>query len=141
MDKPYTEWRRARSDEAAALREIEKDALKRKLIGVAAIAGAIAIEASGKGNNAAGSVIRDTMVLGGVYAIKTGFDKDSETEIHRDAIEELGESFASEAQPLVVEVEGETHELTGSAEVQYTKWRGLLKQIYTIETGLPGAVN
>jgi hypothetical protein len=141
MDKPYTEWRRARSEEAAALREIEKQALKRKLLGVAAIAGAIAIEASGKGNNAAGSVIRDAMVLGGVYAIKTGFDKDSETEIHRDAIEELGESFASEAQPLVVEVEGETHELTGSAEVQYTKWRGLLKQIYTIETGLPGAVN
>jgi hypothetical protein len=141
MDKPYNEWRRARSDEAAAMREIEKEALKRKLIGVAAIAGAIAIEASGKGNNAAGSVIRDTMVLGGVYAIKTGFDKDSETEIHRDAIEELGESFASEAQPLVVEVEGETHELTGSAETQYTKWRALLKQIYTIETGLPGTVD
>lgn len=141
MDNPYTEWRRARSEEAAALREIEKDALKRKLIGVAAIAGAIAIEASGKGNNAVGSVMRDAMVLGGVYAIKTGFDKDSETEIHRDAIEELGESFASEAQPLVVEVEGETHELTGSAEVQYTRWRGLLKQIYTMETGLPGAVN
>ncbi|MDH3901235.1 MAG: hypothetical protein OEU51_09345, partial [Gammaproteobacteria bacterium] len=100
-----------------------------------------AIEATGNGNSATGSVLRDTMVLGGVYAIKTGFDKDSETEIHRDAIEELGQSFASEAQPLVVDVEGETHELTGSAEVQYTRWRGLLKQIYTTETGLPGAVN
>ena len=141
MDTPYTEWRRARSEEAAALREIEKDALKRKLLGVAAIAGAIAIEATGKGNSATGSVLRDTMVLGGVYAIKTGFDKDSETEIHRDAIEELGHSFTSEAQPLVVEVEGRTHELTGSAEVQYTRWRGLLRQIYTAETGLPGAAN
>jgi hypothetical protein len=141
MDKPYSEWRRARSEEAAALRKIENDALKRKLLGVAAIAGAIAIEASGNSNNAGGSVLRDALVLGGAYAIKTGFDKDSETEIHRDAIEELGESFASEAQPLVVEVEGETHELTGSAEAQYTQWRGLLKQIYTIETGFPGTVN
>ncbi|UCC56692.1 MAG: hypothetical protein JSU75_02735 [Gammaproteobacteria bacterium] len=141
MEQPYTDWRKARSEESAALREIEKDALKRKLLGVAAIAGAIAIEATGNGNSATGSVLRDTMVLGGVYAIKTGFDKDSETEIHRDAIEELGQSFASEAQPLVVDVEGETHELTGSAEVQYTRWRGLLKQIYTTETGLPGAVN
>ncbi|MFV1972178.1 MAG: hypothetical protein ACC648_00545 [Thiohalobacterales bacterium] len=141
MDKPYTEWRQARSEEAAALRKIENDALKRKLLGIAAIAGAIAIEASGNSSNAGGRVARDVLVLGGAYAIKTGFDKDSETEIHRDAIEELGESFASEAQPLVVEVEGETHKLTGSAEVQYTKWRGLLKQIYSLETGLPGAVN
>ncbi len=138
MDPPYTEWRRARSEEAAALREIEKEALKRKLLGVAAIAGAIAIEASGKGNSAGGAVTRDVLVLGGAYAIKTGFDKDSETEIHRDAIEELGDSFSSEAQPLVVEVEGETHELTGSAEAQYAQWRALLKRIYTIETGLPG---
>jgi hypothetical protein len=78
------------------------------------------------------------MVLGGVYAIKTGFDKDSETGIHRDAIKELGDSFASETRPLVVEVEGQTHELTGSAEVQYAKWRSLLKQIYASETGLTG---
>ena len=38
--------------------------------------------------------------------------------------------------PLVVDVEGETHKLTGSAEEQYTKWRALLKQIYAAETGL-----
>jgi hypothetical protein len=81
------------------------------------------------------------MVLGGVYAIKTGFDKDSETGIHREAIKELGDSFASETRPLVVEVEGQTHELTGSAEVQYARWRSLLKQIYAAETGLDGAAD
>ena len=141
MEQPYTEWRKARTEEAAALHEIEQDALKRKLLGVGAIIGAIAIETTGKGNSATGSVLRDTMVLGGVYAIKSGFDKDSETGIHRDAIEELGHSFASEAQPLVVEVDGRTHKLTGSAEEQYTRWRGLLRQIYTTETGLPGAAD
>jgi hypothetical protein len=76
------------------------------------------------------------MIVGGAYALKTGFDKDSETTIHREAIEELGESFSAETRPLVVEVEGETHELTGSAEVQYGKWRDLLKRIYEAETGL-----
>ena len=81
------------------------------------------------------------MVIGGAYAIKTGFDKDSETTIHRDAIEELGESFSADTKPLVVDVEGETHKLTGSAEVQYAKWRALLKQIYAAETGLPGTIN
>jgi hypothetical protein len=136
MERPYTEWRRARSEEAAALREVKYDALKRKALGVAAILGAIAIEATGNGGNAAASVLRDSLVLGGAYAIKTGFDKSSESSIHRDAIVELDESFSSEAGPMVVEVEGETHELTGSAEAQYAKWRALLKRIYVSETGL-----
>jgi len=38
-------------------------------------------------------------------------------------------------------VEGQTHELTGSAEVQYAKWRSLLKQIYASETGLDGGAD
>jgi hypothetical protein len=139
MEPPYTEWRKARSEEAAALRELEREALQRKLLGVAAIIGAIAIEASNNGNNAGASVLRDTLVLGGAYAIKTGFDKSSETGIHRDAIIELDESFSTEAGPMVVEVEGETHELTGSAEAQYAQWRALLKRIYASETGLAGS--
>ena len=134
METPYNEWREARSEEAAALRKIKSDALQRKLIGIAAILGAIALEATNNGNYSS-SILRDTLVLGGAYAIKTGFDKDSETDIHRDAIIELDESFSSEARPLVVEVEGETHELTGSAEAQYAQWRALLKRIYISETG------
>jgi hypothetical protein len=139
MQQPYSDWRRARSEEAASLHEIEQDALKRKLLGVAAIVGAVAVSAAGNGQRSASTgILRDAMVLGGIYAIKTGFDKDSETGIHRDAIKELGDSFAAETRPLVVEVEGQTHELTGSAEVQYARWRALLKEIYAAETGLTG---
>ena len=134
METPYNEWRKARSEEAAALRKVERDAMTRKLLGVAAILGAIALEATNNGNYNT-SVLRDTLVLGGAYVIKTGFDKASETDIHRDAIIELDESFSTEARPLVVEVEGETHKLTGSAEAQYTQWRALLKRIYISETG------
>ena len=135
MESPYNEWRKSRSEEAAALRKIEHDAMKRKLIGAAAILGAILIESNNNGNSSGSAVMRDVLVLGGAYAIKSGFDKDSETGIHRDAIIELDESFSAEARPLVVDVEGETHELTGSAEVQYAKWRALLKRIYASETG------
>lgn len=135
MERPYNEWRKSRSEEAVALRKIEHDAMKRKLIGAAAILGAILIESNSNGNNNGSAVMRDVLVMGGAYAIKSGFDKDSETGIHRDAIIELDESFSAEARPLVVDVEGETHELTGSAEVQYAKWRALLKHIYASETG------
>ena len=138
METPYNEWRKARSEEAAALRKVESDAMKRKLIGVAAILGAIALEATNNGGYNS-SVLSQSMILGGAYAIKTGFDKDSESAIHRDSIIELDESFSSEARPLVVEVEGETHELTGSAEAQYTQWRALLRRIYISETGFTGS--
>ena len=138
MDSPYNEWRKARSAEAAALRKVESDALKRKLLGAAAILGAIVVESSNNGNYGS-SVLRDSLILGGAYAIKSGFDRGAETDIHRDAIIELDESFSSEARPLVVEVEGEVHELTGSAEAQYAQWRALLRRIYASETGFSGS--
>jgi len=139
MQDPYEQWRKTRGEELAAMREIQRQARNRKLLGTAAIVGAIAIEVlGGDSTRASTGSLRNVMIVGGAYAIKTGFDKDSETTIHREAIEELGESFSSETRPLVVEVEGETHELTGSAEVQYSKWRALLKSIYASETGLTG---
>jgi hypothetical protein len=141
MQQPYDDWRRTRSEEAHALEEIRRQANTRKLLGFAAIIGAVALEASGNADGYTSAVLRDAMLVGGAYAVKSGFDKASETEIHSAAIEELDDSFSAEARPMVVDVEGETHELTGSAEVQYTKWRALLKRIYSAETGLPGAAN
>lgn len=137
---PYEEWRKARSIEAEALREVKKKANTRKALGVAAIVGAIAIEALG-GNNTRVSTgtARDVMVIGGLYAIKSGMDINAQSTIHQEAIEELGISFSSETKPLVVEVEGEVHELTGSAEAQYEQWRDLMRKIYASETGLPPA--
>jgi len=135
MEQPYTEWRKARSAEAAAMRELQQAANKRTWLGVAAIVGAILIGASTDGQDGGANVLTDAMVLGGAYAIKSGMDKRSESKINREAIEELGLSFTSEAQPLVVDVEGKTLELTGSAETQYNQWRGLLKQVYATETG------
>ena len=137
MQQPYDDWRRTRSEEAHALEEIRRQANTRKLLGFAAIIGAVALEASGNADGYTSAVLRDAMLVGGAYAVKSGFDKASETEIHSAAIEELDDSFSAEARPMVVDVEGETHELTGSAEVQYTKWRALLKRIYSAETGLP----
>jgi hypothetical protein len=43
----------------------------------------------------------------------------------------------AEAEPLIVEVEGQTRRLTGTAEEKFREWRQLLKEIYEKETGLP----
>ena len=139
MQQPYTEWRKARSDEFEKQRELEKAALNRTLLGVAAIVGAVFVETAGGGYSPGRDVLGDVLVLGGAAAIKSGMDKRSEASIHRDTIEELGLSFSSEAQPLVLEVEGKTIELTGSAEAQYEQWRTLIGQIYSAETGFSGS--
>ena len=135
MGVPYTEWRKARSLEAESLREVKKKANTRKILGAVAILGAIALEAAGSSSG----TLRDVMVLGGAVAIKQGMDINAQSPIHQAAIEELGESFSSEAQPLVVEVDGEVHKLTGSAEAQYQQWRALMREIYASETGLGSA--
>ena len=139
MQDPYTEWRKARSDEAEKQKALEKAALNRTLLGVASIVGAIFVEATG--SNSGLGTVSDVMVLGGAAAIKSGMDKRSEAVIHRESIEELGASFSSEARPLVVEVEGKTVKLTGSAEAQYEQWRMLMGQIYASETGLTGSAD
>jgi hypothetical protein len=128
MWDPYVGWRKSRSEEMAALREVENKALTRKILGGALIAGA---------NTA---TLRNVMLVGGAMSVKSGIDLGGQAEIHEDAIRELGLSFESEVKPLVVEVDGETVELTGSAEVQYADWRRLLKSIYFTETGL-GEIN
>ena len=142
MATPYQEWRKARSAEAAALREVKRKANTQKAIGVAAILGAIAIEALGGSNTQISTgTMRDVMVIGGLYSIKRGIDTNAQSTIHQGAIEELGESFSSEAKPMVVEVDGEIHELTGSAEAQYEQWRDLMRKIYSSETGLGPAIS
>ena len=137
MWDPYVGWRHSNSEEMAALREIEREALTRKILGGALIAGAIALDILGGGGNTAS--LRNVMLVGGAWSIKSGIDMGGQAEIHEDAIRELGVSFESEVKPMVVEVDGETVELTGSAEAQYADWRRILERIYITETGLGAA--
>ena len=65
----------------------------------------------------------------------------SSANIHRENIRELSESFVAEATPLVIQVEGQTRRLTGTAEAQYEGWRKLLREIYSVETGFTEEVS
>lgn len=138
MRGPYAEWRKARSIEKQALREVKRKANTNKALGIAAILGAIAIEATGSPSTRAQTgTLRDVMVLGGAYAFKRGMDINAQSSIHEEEIAELGSAFSAEAEPLVVEVDGEVLKLKGSAEAQYAQWRDLMRKIYASETGLP----
>jgi hypothetical protein len=76
----------------------------------------------------------------GIDTIFAGFSRRSEAALHVEAIKELSESFGSEAAPMVIDVEGQTRRLTGTAAAQYEGWRRLLKEIYEAETGFSSTV-
>lgn len=138
MWDPYLNWRRAQLTEIQAYRELKRQETMRKLLSVAAIAGAIAYDVSGGGGRSRyySPTVRNLAIVGGIAAWQSGAAKGQEAEIHAEALRELGISFEEEIQPQVVELEGRTLKLTGTAEQQYAKWRRLLREIYVEETGI-----
>jgi hypothetical protein len=135
MSEPYTNWRRYSYAELEAEDEAKRSALTRKLLGAAAIVGGLVV--GSESNTYAGQAAATGAIFGGAYAIKSGFDKGAEVKMHSDSLKQLGESFQAEVQPMVVEVEGRTLQLKGTAEEQYHEWRRLLRELYENETGLP----
>ena len=135
LGQPYEDWRKMSREESLNYQELKRSARIRQLLGLAAIIGAVAYEANGGGNSA----ITTTAIFGGIEGIKSGFGKSAEADIHRESLRELGSSFESETEPLLVEVEGQTRRLTGTAEEKYREWRKLLEEIYASETGLLSA--
>ena len=56
--------------------------------------------------------------------------------MHTETLEELSLSFDESVEPLVVDIQGTQHRLTGTVDTQYAEWRELLKQLFVSETGL-----
>ena len=132
----YENWRKLNLTERQAIKKIKREALTKQLIGALLIAGAIA---AGSQNSGAGRALAPAMAIIGGQVLIRGWNVSKEAEIHSAAIEELGESFGNEMQPVTMEFEGQQYELTGTAEEQFKRWRELLRQIYFAETGFTPA--
>ena len=133
--EPYTQWRKFTYEELEAEAQAKREALTRQVLGAVAVVGGIM--AGAETNSSAGSAAATAAVLGGMYAFKSGLDKRAEIKVHAESLKQLGDSFQSEVQPMVVDVEGRTLQLKGSAEEQYAEWRQLLRELYEHETGMP----
>jgi hypothetical protein len=133
--EPYTQWRKFTYEELEAEAQAKREALTRQVLGAVAVVGGIM--AGAETSSSAGSAAATAAVLGGMYAFKSGLDKRAEIKVHAESLKQLGDSFQSEVQPMVVDVEGRTLQLKGSAEEQYAEWRQLLRELYEHETGMP----
>ena len=131
---PYEGWRKTARQNNVAYRQTRRSAAMRALLGVVVVAGSVNMNTGGSYSRAK----RATQYVGINRGMRTIYDAlrmRSSANMYKEEIRELSESFVSEAAPLVIEVEGETRRLTGTAESQYESWRKLLKEIYEAETG------
>ena len=143
MEDSYGSWRQT------SFTELEKEMRARSSARTRTVLGAAALIASIFAPNSCGSydyncrrienAARNAGTLGGIAAVLSGMKKYADARTHADALKELTLSFQSEVAPQVVEVEGHTLRLTGTAEDQYREWRKLLKQLYLEETGAAAA--
>ena len=131
LSQPYEDWRRLSREDMITYEELQRSARTRKILGAVALAGALATD----GDSRASSTARQMAIYGGMEAMRSGFSKSSEAKIYQESLKESGADFDAQAQPLVIELEGQTIRLSGSAEEKFQEWRRLLKEIYIDETG------
>ena len=136
---PYHSYRKASREEAVNYRQVKRSAALQTIMGVVVLAGSLAVDTSDSSYSGRQmkSSLQNIGISQGINTIMTGITRNSEASIHVEAIEELAESFGSEAAPMVVNVEGQARRLTGTAAAQYESWRKLLRDIYEAETGFP----
>lgn len=131
MSDPYDKWRSNSYEEQVQLQEIRREARMKKIFGGILLLGA----AFADGGSSAARVARDAAAISGVLVLKNGIDQGKEAKINREALRELVASLDAELAPVLVEIDGQTVRLEGSAEAQYTEWRRMLSRIFTTETG------
>ena len=133
MKPSYREWRFATYGEAIKLRQLDRKARNRLIGGAAMIAGGL--YAGSESPTYASQAASTGAVIGGIQAIRSGLNVRKDAEIHAESLKELSASLGAEITPFVLDIEGKTIELEGTADAQYEQWRRILKEIYTAETG------
>lgn len=133
IDAPYRDWARQSYFERAARDEVVAKSWLQGIISTLAIVGGVAVAVSSDTPEARelGQVLAGV----GAYGVYDAYQDHKSTEIHEEALKELGQSLDLEVEPQVVEVENRTRTLTGSIEQQYQQWHEVLTEVYQSERG------
>jgi hypothetical protein len=141
LRESYGAWRRTSYDAIQKEDKARSQARTRTVLGAAAVLASIFVPgqcASGDYNcQRIESAARTAGAIGGTAAVLSGMKKYSDAKVAAQDVKELATSFQNEVAPQVIELEGRTLRLTGTAEEQYREWRRLLAEIYREETGVP----
>jgi len=141
MSLSYGQWRRASFEEIEKEQRALNQARTRTYLGAAAVLASVLVpnQCSPYDYNCqrVQSAARYGGAIGGTAAFLSGLKKYADAKVHAQALKEMSETFQSEVAPQVIDVEGRTLRLTGTAEEQYRQWRSMLHALYLEENGTP----
>ncbi|ODS25010.1 hypothetical protein AB835_00445 [Candidatus Endobugula sertula] len=130
-DESYRTWQKETLPEVVS---IKKNWGERNLRAGAGIALAtLAVLLSKNSNSKAGDIGTTVGLLASGFFINSALNKNAELKIHKQSIDELGESLDIELSPQLMVHNDHTVELTGTANEQYQQWKNHLKAIYELE--------
>ncbi|MCD4782013.1 MAG: hypothetical protein K8S27_15925 [Candidatus Omnitrophica bacterium] len=138
MTPRYNDWRKSRLDEMNMIREVDAKKRKHQSIGAAVmVLGTLVFTLLGVlvGSSEVISSGVSTSVQFGAREMFDAQKISEEAEINKRAMEEMGVSFRTDIEPTIIEVEGETIKLTGSAKAKYQQWSEVIGKLYKLETG------
>jgi hypothetical protein len=139
MRDSYGSWRRTSFEEIEKEERLRQQARTRTILGAAAVLASVFVPGQCQSTDyncrRLENATRTAGALGGTAAVLSGLKKFADARNAEQAVKELAESFQAEVAPQVVDVEGRTLRLTGTAEEQYREWRKLLRALHMEETG------
>jgi hypothetical protein len=139
MRDSYGSWRRSSFEEIEKETRARNQARTRTFLGAAAVLASVFVPGQCQQTDyncrRIESAARTAGAIGGTAAVLSGLKKYSDAKVHAQQLKELSQTFQGEVAPQVVDIEGRTLRLTGTAEEQYREWRALLRQLYLEETG------
>jgi len=138
MNESYLMWQEQSLFETQAERAAGRKAIGQAvggvlLIGLAVLSAVAGAKSNSSGSSAAGATGAIIGGMAGVSLMSDSFKTSEEAKVHRDSLNELGQSVDMAMAPQVIAFEKESVELTGDAKEQFTQWRAFLQKIYAEE--------
>ncbi|MDX1561758.1 MAG: hypothetical protein R3305_02475, partial [Gammaproteobacteria bacterium] len=134
ISQSYDGWREYSREDSIALQEAARAAKMRTGLGALTILLSIAY-GNNSDNTLADRIIRDAGFYIGSDMLRSAATRRQERRLHQQSLRELSESFDDDVKPMVIEIQGTTHRLTGTTDRQFEEWRGLLREMFISETG------
>lgn len=130
-DDSYRAWQKETLPEVIATKQSKADRNLR--IGGGLALATIAVLLGKNSNSTAGELGTIVGVIGSGVLLNSAMDKNAELKVHKQSLDELGESLDLEISPQLVTHNEQTIELTGTANEQYQQWKNHLKATYELE--------
>ena len=138
MTESYLMWQKQSLFETQAGRAATRKTIGQALGGVLLIGLAVLSAVAGSNSNSTGGSAAGTTgaIIGGIAGatlMSNSFKTSEEAKVHRDSLNELGQSVDMSLAPQVIAFEKESVKLTGDAKEQFSQWRAFLQKIYAEE--------